>query len=160
MTENEKRLRKNKQRRESRVRNREWENERKRLEYKKNAVEIRSKRKEYRAKNKKKIKEYGESLKSRILSWKKGARRRGIKWDINEDILLSLPMTCYYSKRKLTLKSNFLNTVSLDRINNKKGYVKGNVCFCMTVVNNAKSTMSKTQYINLANDIAKNNKQP
>lgn len=45
---------------------------------------------------------------------------------------------CYYTGRPLTEKN-----ISIDRIDNTKGYVIGNVCACDIEVNNLKNSLSK-----------------
>ena len=46
--------------------------------------------------------------------------------------------------------------VSLDRINNDKGYVKGNVQLLRSMVNNAKNRYSQTEFLKMCRAVAKN----
>lgn len=81
---------------------------------------------------------YRNTLEGKMVGWRAQTKFRKIKWDLSIDDLTKIPMTCYYSGEGLTVNSNKPNTVSLDRINNKKGYVQGNVVFCSWRINSAK----------------------
>jgi hypothetical protein len=69
---------------------------------------------------------------------------------------------CPYSGVKLILNTHSLRhhdfryTASLDRIDNAKGYVQGNVQFISTAINFMKNTMSHEQIIEFLHTIAKN----
>lgn len=51
---------------------------------------------------------------------------------------------CYYTNHKMKLfgyhKSNYAMTV--DRLNSKKGYVRGNIVLCLSIVNRMKQNLS------------------
>lgn len=66
---------------------------------------------------------------------------------------------CYYSKQPMTLhtgshrKPNH-NRVSVDRYDNEKGYVKGNLRLCKWIANQAKGSGSSRTMIKFCNDVA------
>lgn len=53
---------------------------------------------------------------------------------------------CAYSGVALTLLPNCPNTLSIERVDNMKGYVPGNVVFVCWPLNRAKSTSTLKQY--------------
>jgi hypothetical protein len=63
--------------------------------------------------------------------------------------LSKLPMSTEIGSRELR--------VSLDRINNAKGYVKGNVQLLRSMVNNAKNRYTQTDFLNMCRAVAKSN---
>ena len=63
--------------------------------------------------------------------------------------LSKLPMSTEIGSRELR--------VSLDRINNAKGYVKGNVQLLRSMVNNAKNRYTQTDFLNMCRAVAKHN---
>lgn len=101
---------------------------------------------------------YRETLKGRIVFWKRGARRRNLEWKLTDDDVKNLikPMVCYYTNDQLTLKRNQQNTISLDRIDSKKGYIHGNVVICQQIVNKMKSNLSESDFLNFCRKIVDN----
>ncbi len=91
----------------------------------------------------------------RFKNWQYGAKDRGISFDITEEYLITLPMTCHYTGRELTLDNRKINTLSLDRIDNSKGYTKENVVLCCHRINQMKNTLTNNDFINLCNDVAR-----
>ncbi len=104
--------------------------------------------------NKEYIKNNPYKLESKINRWKSAAIKRGIKWSLSIEDLYKIPFICHYTGIKLTKMRLRFNTASLDRIDNKKGYIKGNVVFCCKTINIAKMSMSKTQFINMCKKVA------
>jgi hypothetical protein len=66
---------------------------------------------------------------------------------------------CYYSKQPMELstgthKNPNHNRVSVDRYDNTKGYVKGNLRLCKWIANQAKGSASSRVMIKFCNDVA------
>ena len=100
-----------------------------------------------------------ETMVGRMRIWKHSALRKGLEFNLDVDYLNSIPMTCYYSGRELTLKANQFNTLSVDRIDSKKGYTKDNTVFCCHYVNLAKLDLSKEDFISMCKDVIKHSNQ-
>lgn len=111
----------------------------------------------YRAKNPEAKKAYArtriETLRGRFFVWKNSAKHRHLKWGLTLADLKDLPLTCIYTGIPLTFAPNCPNTASLDRIDNTKGYVPGNVAFCLTIVNRMKQDMPVSEFLNLCSRI-------
>lgn len=99
-------------------------------------------------------KKYRETLSGKFCYWRSGAKERKIEWDLTLEDLESLPMICAFTKTKLTLKQHSSNTVSLDRIDSNKGYIKGNVQFVSVQVNYAKSDYTEKEFISMCKKVA------
>jgi len=104
-------------------------------------------RKQYLIDNKEKIKDYYNTFDSRCKHWKHTAKRRNIEWNLTVQDLKSMPKICHYSGRPLTCLSNQYDTISLDRLDSSKGYIKGNVVFCCGFINVMKSNLTYDQFI-------------
>ena len=88
----------------------------------------------------------------------------------NEDTELSVELLqsvfdrqngrCTYTDLPLTAEANKINTMSIDRIDNTKGYVLNNVQLICHVVNIMKNKHTEEQFIHLCHLVAQNNKQP
>lgn len=81
------------------------------------------------------------------------ARSRGIKFDLSlddvQDIILS--KRCYYTNVEFDDKENLK---SVDRVNNKKGYVKDNVVVCTKKINEFKNEILEHRKNKLFNDVS------
>ena len=88
-----------------------------------------------------------EDFNYRFALWKTNAKRRNIPFQLKFDDIKLLPLVCYYTGTKLTLNVNQYNTISLDRIDNSKGYSKDNVVFCCQFVNYMKGKLTYEQFI-------------
>lgn len=99
---------------------------------------------------------YRNTLKGRMNMWKKRAKRSGLKWSLTLDDILKMPLICGYTYTDLTLDSNKLNTVSLDRIDSSKGYVLDNVVFCCQIVNKCKHELSVKQFVKMCESVVAN----
>ncbi len=106
---------------------------------------------EYNKNNPKKASEKGKrfnrTLKGKIKSWKRSGSKRGFEWDLDYDFLNSIPLVCAYTDEILTMETNNLNTISLDRIDNTKNYEKDNVVLCCEIVNSMKRDLTKEELI-------------
>jgi len=67
-----------------------------------------------------------------------GARRRGLEFAITLDDI-KIPETCPIFGFKLTLEGKRSTSASIDRIDNSKGYVPGNVVVVSLKANHVKS---------------------
>ena len=126
--------------------------------YHKNVEKERKYSKEYRASNKEYFKEwrrkYLNTVKGKYNSYKCDANRRNKKeWNLTlEEFERIIKQPCAYCGEK---GENGL--VGVDRLDNNKGYVKGNVIPCCAVCNHMKWTMSKEEFIAKCRKIVKNN---
>ncbi len=96
------------------------------------------------------------TLEKRLSFWKHNALGRNIEWDLTIGDLKDMPLQCFYTNQKLTLDSNQLNTISLDRIDSSKSYTKDNVVFCCADINRMKSNFSLDYFISLCEKITQN----
>ena len=97
---------------------------------------------------------YTSSFIYRLREWKRKARNRGIGWTVSDEYLNSRPLICYYTGMELTLTPNKFNTVSLDRIDSKKGYSQDNVVFCSADINRMKNKHQLEYFIDLCRKVA------
>lgn len=80
---------------------------------------------------------------------KKRAKKRGLEFSITLDDIV-FPQTCPIFNTPLDIliqdrKASYLNAASLDRIDNSKGYIKGNVSVISRKANRVKSDLSVDQ---------------
>lgn len=99
------------------------------------------------------------NLNRRIGRWKWGATKRGIEWKLTHNYINSLPKICFYTGLKLTNKRNRPNTLSLDRKDSQRGYVKNNVVFCCATINYMKSDLGIKEFLGWCKKITKFNKK-
>ena len=107
--------------------------------------------KQYRHKNKER---------SMISYAKDRANKKGLEFNIEHaDIIipsmcpvLEIPIFC---KRLGTVKGPCINSPSLDRIDNSKGYVKGNIQVISHLANTMKASATREQLIKFARWILK-----
>ena len=80
--------------------------------------------------------------KGRYYDIRKAAQRRNIYFNLTfEEALKFKKKHCFYCGEKI-------NHIGIDRINNTKGYVLGNMVSCCTVCNRMKLAMSYKEFIN------------
>lgn len=87
--------------------------------------------------------------------YKIGAERRGLEFSISLKYFSKLVKgNCYYCsqepnrKRKShSTQTDYILANGIDRVNNNKGYIKGNCVSCCTICNIAKGTHSKSQFL-------------
>lgn len=103
------------------------------------------------------------TLKRLVQNCKTKAIRDGKDFDITHQDLMEQwekqGGLCYYSKQPMTLPSGTHrkpnhNRVSVDRYDNNKGYVKGNIRLCKWIANQAKGSASSRVMIKFCNDVA------
>lgn len=78
----------------------------------------------------------------KMLNLKQSADSRNIKFDLSFTTLKKLmeQKKCFYTGRDLESKGDF--SLSIDRIDNKLGYVEGNVVACTVDINRKKTDIS------------------
>jgi hypothetical protein len=84
--------------------------------------------------------------------WRKGAAERSLAFEVSLDDLEALWTKqngkCAYTDIELTDARNQPGTVSLDRIDNDKGYLTDNVQFVCAQINFMKHTMPHAEFVN------------
>ncbi len=115
-------------------------------------------REQYLQNNRTRVKsKYQTSWESIIARRLDSARRNGKLVTITEseilDQLKKQNYQCYYSGIELDLKSPRLKSPSIDRLDNSKGYEPGNVVICLFGINQAKSTMSESDFLEMCESI-------
>ena len=83
----------------------------------------------------------------RFRQWQKKAKDRNIPFELNLEDFVNIPRICHYTHQTLTLLPHKPTTISLDRLDNKKGYTKDNVVFCCSFVNYMKRELTYDQFI-------------
>lgn len=108
---------------------------------------------EYRSLNARKP--YGQNAAHTLfLSYKCGARKRNIPFEMEEEVLLSLSKNnCFYcgsepsTVKGKRLKSGTFVHNGLDRVDNSKGYSVENCVACCETCNRAKLQQSQTEFL-------------
>jgi hypothetical protein len=115
---------------------------------------------------KRKVKDTENSVESSIRQMlpviKSRAKRRKRGFSIDVDYILNLwnkqKGRCKLSGLPMTTGIGSLGSkLSIDRIDSKKGYVKGNCQLVLTAVNISKNDLTQTEFIKLCKAVAKNN---
>ena len=110
-------------------------------------------------------------INKRYLGAKHRAIRKGLKFDIEESYIHKLikeqDNKCKYSGIELDTssigsKNTFINhnTLSIDRIDSKKGYVEGNLSLVSSIVNSMKNNLSEEEFFSLIEKIYLKNLNP
>lgn len=84
------------------------------------------------------VKDYQQSFKARFNTAKKRAKKRNLEWNLTLEEYKSLliPNMCHYCEAPVSVYG-----VGLDRLDNEKGYVWGNVEPCCAGCNKLKSDL-------------------
>lgn len=84
-------------------------------------------------------------------------RKKGIQFDIDYDYLLNQYEAqdglCYHGKVKLEFGTKSLRSASLERLNPKNGYIKGNVVLACKAMNWAKNSSSTAEFVEFLLDL-------
>ncbi len=99
-------------------------------------------------------------IRVRLLAAKDRAKKKNLEFDIDEEFILELlekqNYKCKYSNMILDIENigsnnSFLNnsTLSIDRIDSKKGYTKDNVVLATAIVNSMKNELSQSEFFNI-----------
>lgn len=92
-----------------------------------------------KAKNRKRA--FGQTLSGKYLRYKSGAKQRGISFELtSEEFGQFWQKPCHYCGDKIS-------TICLDRVDNSKGYIMGNVVPCCVRHNRMKLTMSVEEFV-------------
>ena len=96
-------------------------------------------------------------------SYKSSAKKRGIYFNLDKKFLIDLYKfqngLCALSDEKMTFEigkgriTKLPGNISLDRINSKRGYIKGNVRFVCTILNNLKWELDNEIFIKMIKKI-------
>lgn len=121
-------------------RTREEKNAWVREDYKKNPDKYRVIRNRYRRES---------PLKYLVHLAKKRAKLSGIDFDLSAEDL-TLPERCPYLNIELTMEGDLSQKFSLDRIDNSKGYVKGNVEVISLRANKLKNDANAAELLAIA----------
>jgi hypothetical protein len=94
-------------------------------------------------------------FKYKRLRIKSAAKQRGIEFNLSENHLFDLfekqNQKCFYSDKPLIVfvgereNQDLGQFISVDRLDNNKGYIDGNVCLCLNRVNSIKSNLTEQE---------------
>lgn len=106
----------------------------------------------YTKNNKEKIKKYRQKIKytfnHKYTQLKSLAKRRKIDWDLTKkQFAIFWKKSCVYCGEEII-------AIGLDRVDNKKGYIYGNVVPCCTMCNTWKSNLTLRNFLKKAKIIA------
>jgi predicted HicB family RNase H-like nuclease len=104
-------------------------------------------------------------LSSIFWASKQNAKKRNLDHNIDLEYIKELFNTqqslCYYTNKEMFIdtrtKKNNEDSVSLDRVDSSKGYIKGNVVLCRWVVNRIKNDLSTNKFFEIIKEIYKFN---
>ncbi len=135
--------------------------ERRKQFYGENAERLRAKSVLYRKQNREKVlkrdAKYRWTWQFKYNMWKNGARRghkNPLEFNLTLEELQQIPLICAYTGIPLTLEPSKANSVSLDRIDSSKGYIRGNVCFTTREINIMKKNLDVDYFIKLCGSIS------
>ena len=91
------------------------------------------------------------------------ACKKGLDFDLTPEYLMELYNKqngrCYYSgiKMEIALKGYIdnTNTLSIDRVDSSKGYIKENIVLCCDSVNTMKMKLKVSDFLNICKEIVK-----
>ena len=113
----------------------------------KEGVEHYHKNKEY---YKKQNKIYSDSPVKKLNTYKNSAKRRKVEFELNMELFMQYwNKPCFYCGSEI-------KTIGLDRKDNNKGYVIGNIIPCCSRCNSMKSNMNTDDFINQCKQIILN----
>lgn len=122
--------------------------------YKLNREKHLQKVKTWRAANAESVNNYNNTLKKRFIMWRRSSFKRGIEWNLNFENIEKIPLICHYTGENLTCVRSQPNTVSLDRVDNSKGYSPDNVVFCCARINFMKADMTPQEFSSWCKKVA------
>lgn len=100
-------------------------------------------------------------LASQVLyTSRSNAKKRNLKHNLSKEYIWQLFINqnkrCALSNIELVLINNSGSTASLDRIDNTKGYIEGNVQWVHTNINRMKSDFKQDEFVALCKQVASN----
>ncbi len=102
------------------------------------------------------MKDFHYFIKDRLTKAKQRAKRKNLKFLISEDYLKAIYPSdglCPVFKVKMEFFGDGLNSASLDRVDNEKGYEEGNVRWMCMRANRVKGTATNEEILALADFI-------
>lgn len=101
---------------------------------------------------------YGDIPKSKWRILNKNALQRNLEFNLTiefcDKLFKDQDKKCYLSGMNISFEDN---TASIDRIDNTKGYIRGNVAWCHKDINKCKQTFTKDEFIFLCKKVSENN---
>ncbi len=87
------------------------------------------------------------TIAKKYVALKESAEKRGKEFNMSLQSLRNIytATKCYYSGVTLTREPGHHNSMTIDRVDNSKGYVTGNVVACSKRMNNIKGDMSYSE---------------
>ena len=94
----------------------------------------------------------------KMLNLKQSADSRNIKFDLSFNTLKKMmeQKKCFYTSRQFDSKGDY--ALSIDRIDNKLGYIEGNVVACTVEINRKKTDITLDEIEMIYNAIKKSRK--
>lgn len=102
-------------------------------------------------------------IQSKLNQLKGSAKKRDIEFDLTYDDVKKLleVKTCYYLGTRFSYNKQFSRTI--DRLDNKKGYIKGNVVACSyksncikeTILENSSTSLTMNQFLKMVDKFQK-----
>lgn len=105
--------------------------------------------------------ELDKFLGAKLTRIKMSARKRGYTFDLDREYFFNCYREqeglCYYTKVPLSInKEDIFNLMSIDRKDNSKGYIKGNIVFCCMGINSMKFNYTSEQVFDFIKLIKQN----
>lgn len=150
----------------TRVRSEEYKQKQReynRRKYKENPEKAKDRVRKWKEENPEKTKQHVNNYRERhpiyyiLKRAKDRANKFGLDFNLTEEDIV-IPMICPYLKCPLTLElgKGYQDTnVSLDRIDNSKGYIKGNIEIISTLANKMKTSASWEQLERFSTEVLK-----
>lgn len=108
---------------------------------------------------KKAIKHMREVIRKGLTNYKNRAIKKGLGFNLTHNYLVELFFQqkgrCYYTGTAFEIRGP--GALSLDRVNNNKGYIPGNVVWCRVAVNAMKSSLTYKEVQSLCKEILLHN---
>lgn len=117
-------------------------------------------------KNKRNDRSLKSLIQNRIAAWKKKTPNSDLTTEYLLGVFEKQGGKCYYTGESLEMlrifewKEKFQNSISLDRLNPEKGYMRGNVVFCSYVINTMKGTLTEQKFYDRMRQILANRSEP
>ena len=100
------------------------------------------------------LKEYAQTFRGRLNSYKKGAKARSLTFELTEKQFKTFwKQPCFYC-------GDEIKTVGLDRMDSNIGYSMDNVVACCSVCNKMKMCLSANKFIKQCKKVAVSRKVP
>ena len=118
--------------------------------YEKNKTRIAKRRKEIYEEKKKEYQKYWASPKGKYIVYKSSAKKRGLQFLLTLDTFKQiLKQPCFYC-------NDAFDSIGIDRVDNKIGYIDDNIVSCCYSCNLMKRAMSQDSFIRQCSKIHTN----